>query len=81
MSIRLIKISKDLNVGISSLVEFLHKKGFDVESNPNAKVDGEQHELLVKEFGNNADLEALLRNRKEREREVLAPKEAEDVAT
>lgn len=84
MSIRLIKISKDLNVGINSLVEFLHKKGFDVESNPNAKVDGEQHELLVKEFGNNADLEALLRNRKEREkekeREVQPPKEVEDVA-
>lgn len=80
MSIRLIKISKDLNVGISSLVEFLHKKGFDVESNPNAKVDGEQHELLVKEFGNNADFETLLRNRKEREREVQAPKEVEDVA-
>ncbi|GAB6120485.1 translation initiation factor IF-2 [Dysgonomonas termitidis] len=83
MSIRLIKISKDLNVGINSLVEFLHKKGFDVESNPNAKVDGEQHELLVKEFGNNADFEALLRNRKEREKEreeVQAPKEAEDVA-
>ena len=82
MSIRLIKISKDLNVGINSLVEFLHKKGFDVESNPNAKVDGEQHELLVKEFGNNADLEALLRNRKEREkeREAQAPAEVEDVA-
>ena len=46
MSIRLIKISKDLNVGISSLVEFLHKKGFDVESNPNTKIGSEQYELL-----------------------------------
>ncbi|MDR1881348.1 MAG: translation initiation factor IF-2 [Prevotella sp.] len=72
MSIRLIKISKDLNVGISSLVEFLHKKGFDMESNPNTKVDGEQHELLVREFGNNADLEALLRSRREREKEKEA---------
>jgi translation initiation factor IF-2 len=84
MSIRLIKISKDLNVGINSLVEFLHKKGFDVESNPNAKVDGEQHELLVKEFGNNTDLEALIRSRKERKEEereeVQISKEAEIVA-
>ncbi|WP_029904758.1 translation initiation factor IF-2 [Prevotella sp. 10(H)] len=77
MSIRLIKISKDLNVGISSLVEFLHKKGFDVESNPNTKVDGEQHELLVKEFGNSADLEALLNSRKEKEREREKEKEVQ----
>jgi len=75
MSIRLIKISKDLNVGISSLVEFLHKKGFDVESNPNAKVDGEQHELLVREFGTSSDLEALFSSRKAREKEKEAPKE------
>jgi translation initiation factor IF-2 len=52
MSIRLIKISKDLNVGISSLVEFLHKKGFTaVEANPNTKVDDVQYDLLLKEFG------------------------------
>ncbi len=52
MSIKLIKISKDLNVGISRLVEFLHKKGFTtVEANPNTKVDDEQYTLLLKEFG------------------------------
>ncbi|MFV0418216.1 MAG: translation initiation factor IF-2 [Dysgonomonas sp.] len=77
MSIRLIKISKDLNVGINSLVEFLHKKGFDVESNPNTKVDGEQHELLVREFGTNSDLEVLFSNRREREREIA--KETEPI--
>jgi translation initiation factor IF-2 len=52
MSIKLIKISKDLNVGISSLIEFLHKKGFTtVEANPNTRVDDEQYNLLLKEFG------------------------------
>lgn len=92
MSIRLIKISKDLNVGISSLVEFLHKKGFDVESNPNTKVDGEQHELLVREFGTNSDLQVLFSNRREREKaketepvkeEVAVPerKEPEEIKT
>ncbi|MDU1890014.1 MAG: translation initiation factor IF-2 [Dysgonomonas sp.] len=76
MSIRLIKISKDLNVGINSLVEFLHKKGFEIESNPNTKVDSEQHELLVKEFGSNADLEALRRRREEKKAaEQEQPKE------
>lgn len=63
MSIRLIKISKDLNVGISSLVEFLHKKGFDVESNPNTKIDNEQFEMLVREFGKDLDIETLLDRR------------------
>lgn len=71
MSIRLIKISKDLNVGISSLVEFLHKKGFDVESNPNTKIDGGQYELLVREFGKDSDIESLLNRKK------AAAKEAE----
>lgn len=52
MSIKLIKISKDLNVGINSLIEFLHKKGFTtVEANPNARVNDEQYSLLLKEFG------------------------------
>ena len=51
MSIRLIKVSKNLNVGISSLVEFLHKKGIEVEANPNAKIEDEQYEILLKEFG------------------------------
>ncbi|WP_165020394.1 MULTISPECIES: translation initiation factor IF-2 [unclassified Dysgonomonas] len=71
MSIRLIKISKDLNVGINSLVEFLQKKGFDVESNPNTKIDGAQYELLVREFGKDSDIESLLNRKK------AAAKEAE----
>ncbi|NLJ00017.1 MAG: GTP-binding protein, partial [Bacteroidales bacterium] len=51
MPIRLIKVSKNLNVGINSLVEFLHKKGIEVEANPNAKIEDEQYEILVEEFG------------------------------
>ncbi len=47
MSIRLIKVSKDLNVGINSLVEFLQKKGFEIESNPNTKIDDEQYDLIM----------------------------------
>ncbi len=51
MPIRLIKVSKNLNVGISSLVEFLHKKGIEVEANPNAKIEDEHYDILLKEFG------------------------------
>lgn len=51
MSIRLIKVSKNLNVGISSLVEFLHKKGINIEANPNVKIEDDQYDLLIAEFG------------------------------
>ncbi len=73
MSVRLIKISKDLNVGINTLVEFLQSKGFDVESNPNTKIDGDQYERLVKEFGKDEDMRALLdRKKKQKEEEAEA---------
>ncbi len=56
MSIRLIKVSKNLNVGINSLVEFLHKKGINIEANPNAKIEEEQYELLIAEFGKDKNI-------------------------
>ena len=51
MPIRLIKVSKILNVGIGTLVEFLHKKGIEIEENPNVKIENEQYNLLIAEFG------------------------------
>ena len=51
MSIRLIRVSKELNVGVSSLVEFLNKKGIEIEANPNVKIENEHYEMLVVEFG------------------------------
>ena len=50
MSIRLNKVTRDLNVGLSTVVEFLHKKGFTIEANPNTKISDEEYSLLVKEF-------------------------------
>ncbi len=56
MSIRLIKISKDLNIGIATAVEFLQKKGFTVEANPNAKVSEEEYTILLREFSKDKNL-------------------------
>ena len=42
MTIRLNKVTRDLNVGITTAVEFLQKKGFTVEANPNTKITDEQ---------------------------------------
>jgi translation initiation factor IF-2 len=52
--IRLSKIARELNVGISTIVEFLHKKGIKIDSNPNNKITPEQYDLLLKEY--NSDL-------------------------
>ncbi|MDR2139283.1 MAG: translation initiation factor IF-2 [Tannerella sp.] len=51
MSIKIIKVTRDLNVGITTVVDFLRSKGFQVESNPNAKITDEHYTLLVKELG------------------------------
>src|SRR5512147_1519878 len=68
---RLSKIARELNVGISTIVEFLHKKGVKIDSNPNEKITSEQVEMLLKEF--NTDLNAKkeseklnLRNKREK---------------
>ena len=50
MTIRLNKVTRDLNVGITTVVEFLQKKGYTIEANPNTKITDDQYDLLVKEF-------------------------------
>jgi translation initiation factor IF-2 len=47
---RLSKAAREFNVGISTIVEFLHKKGFDLDPNPNTKLPHEAYNLLVKEY-------------------------------
>jgi len=49
---RLSKIARELNVGISTIVDFLHKKGIKIDPNPNTKVTLEQYELLLQEYSN-----------------------------
>ncbi|NBC82689.1 MAG: translation initiation factor IF-2 [Bacteroidetes bacterium] len=47
---RLSKIAREFNVGIATIVDFLHNKGVKVESNPNTKISAEHYELLHQEF-------------------------------
>jgi translation initiation factor IF-2 len=49
-TIRLSKLTREFNVGIHTIVEFLHKKGFVIDSNPNTKISAEAVQLLEKEF-------------------------------
>ena len=56
MAIRLNKATRDLNVGITTVVEFLQKKGYAIEASPNAKITDEQYAELVKEFSTDKNL-------------------------
>ena len=49
-TIRLSKAVKEFNVGRDTIVEFLAKKGFQVENTPNTKLTADMYALLVKEY-------------------------------
>ena len=52
--IRLGQASRKLNVGHNTILDFLAKKGFSVENNPNAKLSADQFAMLAKEFASSA---------------------------
>lgn len=49
-SVRLSKAAREFNIGITTVVDFLQKKGFKLDRDPNAKLTGEMYNLLMKEF-------------------------------
>lgn len=68
---RLSKIAREFNVGISTIVEFLHKKGVKIESNPNEKITSDQYNLLLKEYSSDLNVKKEsekinLRNKREK---------------
>ena len=49
-AIRLSKVARELNVGTSTIIEFLSSKGHELSSNPNTKLGPELHEILLQKF-------------------------------
>ncbi len=49
-STNLLKTAKELNIGLSTAVEFLAKKGYKVEARPNTKLTDEMYDVLLKEY-------------------------------
>ncbi len=47
---RLSKVAREFNVGLTTIVDFLNKKGISVDNNPNAKIPPEAYALLFDEF-------------------------------
>lgn len=56
MSIRLNKVIKEFNVGLQTVVDFLAKKGHQVNAAPSEKITDEQYDLLRMEFGEDKNL-------------------------
>ena len=51
---RLSQVARKFNIGRNTIVDFLAEKGYEVDSSPNAKIPGDQLELLAKEFASSA---------------------------
>ena len=74
MAVRLNKALKELNVGISTVGNFLQRKGMALQdATPNAKITDEQYALLLKEFGEdkkqNAETKQDIQKQKEKEQQ------------
>ena len=80
MSVRLNIVIKECNVGLQTVVDFLHKKGVEVQPSPSAKISDEQYELIRKEFGADKDLrnkaEEMLQNRQKEKKASSQAKKA-----
>ena len=80
MKIRLNKVQGELNLGLSTIVEFLQKKGFEIKEDPNAVVPEEGYKLLIEEFS--ADKKARIQSdnftkeRQNKEKPKAAPVES-----
>ena len=84
MKIRLNKVQKELNLGLSTIVEYLQKKGFEIKEDPNAVVPEAGYEMLIEEFS--ADKKARIQSdnftkeRQNREKPKAMPASEEKVA-
>ena len=70
------KIAKDLNISLSTAVEFLRKKDITVDDNPNARVEDDVVDILVKEFKSDQDLKTKsekFSNERQQQREKARP--------
>ena len=47
---RISKIAKDLNIAVSTAVEFLRKKNIEIDDNPNTRIEEDIVDLLLDEF-------------------------------
>ena len=82
---RLSKAIKEFNLSLDHIVDFLTKKGFKVESNPNTKLPGDAYALLLKEFQGDKsakeEAQQLAQNKMRKESVVLDAQEKPKAAS
>jgi len=62
-SIKLFKAAKELNIGTGTIVGLFSVKGLQIEKQPNAKIEGEMYDALLKEFQNLIKISKKRQNR------------------
>jgi translation initiation factor IF-2 len=86
MTRRLVKVAKELNVGTTTVVDFLVSKGIEIDNKPTSKVSEEMYDMLLQEFSNSmavkekADKMVIGQRNQEAEEEkksIFKPKEVE----
>ena len=58
MRTKISKVARDLNVGVSTAVEFLRKHNIEVDEGPNARIDSDAVDMLTKEFSSDKNTKA-----------------------
>ena len=70
--LRLIQVAKEFQVGLSSIADFLHKKGVAIDASPNTPITADVYAIIEKEFGANRPS----KNERESVREKISMKQA-----
>ena len=52
--LRLGQVARKLNVGRNTIIDFLRNKGYEIDSNPNTKIDSEIYQILENAFEDSA---------------------------
>ncbi len=80
MPTKISKVARELNVGVSTAVEFLRKNNVQVDDNPNARIDDMAVQLLFKEYSNDKDAKAHGQNQGRNNKSHKADKPAQQSA-
>ena len=70
MPVRLNKVVREFNVGLQTVVDYLEKRGYKVDSDMNAKLSDDEYQLIKEHFGT----DKTLRNEA---KEVLSQRQTE----
>lgn len=83
MRTKINKITKELNVGLNTAVEFLRKHNIEVASDPNARIDEDAVNLLRSEFSNDradkAESDKIINSKREDRKVRNEKKQAEEM--